>query len=66
MVCEYNQVVVFSYDCVHEPITHQKNGDFAILSDLMELQKDFREMLELFNEHKVEYLIAGVYAQGEE
>lgn len=28
----------------------------------MEVQKDFRELLELFNEHKVEYLIVGGYA----
>ena len=28
----------------------------------MEVQKDFRELLELFNTHKVEYLIVGGYA----
>lgn len=28
----------------------------------MEIQKDFRELLELFNKHKVEYLIVGSYA----
>jgi len=28
----------------------------------MEVQKDFRELLELFNAHKVEYLIVGGYA----
>lgn len=28
----------------------------------MELQKDFRELLELFNAHNVEYLIVGGYA----
>ena len=28
----------------------------------MEVQKDFRELSELFNEHKVEYLIVGGYA----
>ena len=28
----------------------------------MEVQKDFRELLELFNEHKVGYLIVGGYA----
>ena len=28
----------------------------------MEVQKDFKELLELFNEHKVEYMIVGAYA----
>lgn len=28
----------------------------------MEAQKDFKELLELFNEHKVEYMIVGAYA----
>jgi hypothetical protein len=28
----------------------------------MEIQKDFRELLELFNAHKVEYIIVGGYA----
>jgi hypothetical protein len=28
----------------------------------MEVQKDFKELLELFNAHKVEYLIVGGYA----
>ena len=28
----------------------------------MEIQKDFKELLELFNSHKVEYLIVGAYA----
>lgn len=28
----------------------------------METQKDFRELLELFNKHKVEYVIVGAYA----
>jgi len=28
----------------------------------MEIQKDFKELLELFNTHKVEYLIVGGYA----
>ncbi len=28
----------------------------------MEVQKDFKELLELFNEHKVEYIIVGSYA----
>ena len=28
----------------------------------MEVQQDFRELLELFNAHKVEYLIVGAYA----
>ncbi len=28
----------------------------------MEIQKDFKELLELFNSHKVEYLIVGGYA----
>jgi hypothetical protein len=28
----------------------------------MELQKDFKELLELFNKHKVEYAIVGAYA----
>ena len=28
----------------------------------MEIQKDFRELLELFNEHSVEYVIVGAYA----
>jgi hypothetical protein len=25
----------------------------------MEIQKDFKELLELFNAHKVEYIVAG-------
>jgi hypothetical protein len=28
----------------------------------MEAQKDFKELLELFNEHKIEYMIVGAYA----
>ena len=28
----------------------------------MEIQNDFKELLELFNAHKVEYLIVGGYA----
>ena len=28
----------------------------------MEEQKDFKELLELFNEHRVEYIIVGAYA----
>lgn len=28
----------------------------------MEIQKDFKELLELFNEHNVEYMIVGAYA----
>ena len=28
----------------------------------MEVKKDFRDLLALFNEHKVEYLVAGSYA----
>ena len=28
----------------------------------MEAQKDFKELLELFNQHKVEYMIVGAYA----
>ncbi len=28
----------------------------------MEVQPDFRDLLELFNEHKVEYVIVGGYA----
>lgn len=28
----------------------------------MEIQKDFRELLSLFNDHKVEYIIIGSYA----
>ncbi len=28
----------------------------------MEVQKDFRDLLELFNVHKVEYMIVGAYA----
>ena len=28
----------------------------------MEIQKDFKELLELFNDHKVKYLIVGGYA----
>ncbi len=28
----------------------------------MEVQKDFRDLLELFNAHKVEYMIVGAYA----
>ena len=30
----------------------------------MEVQQDFRDLLELFNRHKVEYLIVGAYALG--
>jgi hypothetical protein len=28
----------------------------------MEIQKDFKELLELFNAHKVEYIVVGAYA----
>ena len=28
----------------------------------MEIQQDFRDLLALFNEHKVEYMIVGAYA----
>lgn len=28
----------------------------------MEVQQDFKELLELFNGHKVEYMIVGAYA----
>jgi len=28
----------------------------------METQKDFKELLELFNKHKVKYIIVGAYA----
>ena len=28
----------------------------------MEVQQDFRDLLELFNAHKVEYMIVGAYA----
>lgn len=31
-------------------------------NNIMEVQKDFRELLELFNGHKVEYMIVGAYA----
>ncbi len=31
-------------------------------SNTMEVQNDFKELLELFNEHKVEYMIVGSYA----
>ena len=30
----------------------------------MEVQKDFRDLLELFNKHKVDYIIVGAYALG--
>jgi hypothetical protein len=30
----------------------------------MEVQQDFRDLLELFNKHKVDYLIVGAYALG--
>lgn len=30
----------------------------------MEVQQDFRELLELFNKHKVDYIIVGAYALG--
>ena len=30
--------------------------------NFMEIQSDFKELLELFNSHKVEYLITGAYA----
>ena len=29
----------------------------------MEVQRDFRDLLELLNAHKVEYMIVGAYAQ---
>ena len=28
----------------------------------MEIQQDFKELLELFNDHEVEYMIVGGYA----
>lgn len=28
----------------------------------MKIQSDFKELLELFNSHNVEYLVAGAYA----
>ena len=31
-------------------------------NNIMEVQKDFKELLELFNGHKVEYMIVGAYA----
>jgi len=31
-------------------------------SNFMEVQKDFKELLELLNEHNVEYMIVGAYA----
>jgi hypothetical protein len=30
----------------------------------MEVQQDFRDLLELFNKHKVDYIIVGAYALG--
>ena len=30
----------------------------------MEVQQDFRDLLELFNKHKVDFIIVGVYALG--
>lgn len=30
--------------------------------NIMEIRNDFKELLELFNKHKVEYLIVGDYA----
>ena len=30
----------------------------------MEVQEDFRDLLELFNAHKVDYIIVGAYAPG--
>ncbi len=30
----------------------------------MEVQQDFRDLLALFNKHKVEYIIVGAYALG--
>ena len=30
--------------------------------NIMEIHTDFKELLELFNKHKVEYLIVGGYA----
>jgi hypothetical protein len=30
--------------------------------NIMEIQQDFRELLELFNRHKVEYIVVGSYA----
>jgi len=32
-------------------------------SHIMEVQRDFRDLLELLNAHKVEYMIVGAYAQ---
>jgi len=31
----------------------------------MEIQSDFKELLELFNSHIVEYLVTGAYAQSD-
>ena len=31
-------------------------------ANIMEIPNDFKELLELFNKHKVEYLIVGGYA----
>jgi hypothetical protein len=30
----------------------------------MEVQQDFKDLLALFNKHKVEYIIVGAYALG--
>ncbi len=30
----------------------------------MEVQQDFRDLLELFNKHEVDYIIVGAYALG--
>ena len=30
----------------------------------MEVQQDFRDLFELFNKHKVDYIIVGAYALG--
>lgn len=34
------------------------------VANIMEIQQDFRDLLALFNSHKVEYLIVGGYALG--
>ena len=44
---------------------HRRSGWLpSMISDasVMEIPNDFRELLELFNVHKVEYLVVGGYA----
>ena len=45
-----------------KPLRKESQPSIIYESSLMEVQKDFRDLLELLNAHKVEYLIVGAYA----